>query len=192
MFDKEKRKRSDDETFMRIALDQAEKALEKGEFPVGCVIVQEGRVMSRGGRTGTVLNTGRRNLISEVDHAEILALRQLETCPVPVVPAKCVLYSTMEPCLMCFGAILLSGIQTIVYAFEDPMGGGSACDLSSLPILYKNSGIQIKKGVCRRKSLDLFFKFLIKRTINTGRTVCWNSMYGTRGNGWRLNKYCFL
>ncbi len=93
---------------------------------------------------------------------------------------------------MCFGAILLSGIQTIVYAFEDPMGGGSACDLSSLPILYKNSGIQIKKGSAVGKVLIFFLNFLIKRTINTGRTVCWNSMYGTRGNGWRLNKYCFF
>jgi tRNA(adenine34) deaminase len=153
----------DDEAFMRIALDQAEKALEQGEFPVGCVIVQNGQVVSRGARTGTVLKTGRRTLISEVDHAEIRALRALETCPQPVEPEKCILYSTMEPCLMCFGAIVLSGIQTIVYAFEDPMGGGTACDLSILPMLYKNFPIQIKNGVCRRKSLDLFFNFFNKK-----------------------------
>jgi tRNA(adenine34) deaminase len=152
-----------DEAFMRIALDQAEKALEQGEFPVGCVIVQNGQVVSRGARTGTVLKTGPRTLISEVDHAEIRALRALETCPLPADPGKCILYSTMEPCLMCFGAILLSGIQTIVYAFEDPMGGGTGCDLSSLPMLYKNSRIQIKKGVCRRKSLDLFYIFFNKK-----------------------------
>ena len=152
-----------DETYMLLALNQAAAALEQGEFPVGCVIVQDGRVMSRGGRSGTVLEADRRVMISEVDHAEIRALRQLESCPHPVVPEKCVLYCTMEPCLMCFGAIILSGIQTVVYAFEDPMGGGTACDLSSLPRLYGNARIRIKKGVCRRRSLDLFYDFFNKK-----------------------------
>jgi tRNA(adenine34) deaminase len=152
-----------DEIYMRLALEQAEAALVQGEFPVGCVIVQDGRVMSRGARIGTVPETGRRAIISEVDHAEILALRHLETCPHPVVPEKCVLYCTMEPCLMCFGAIILSGIKTVVYAFEDPMGGGTGCDLSSLPLLYRKSRIRIKKRVCRRKSLDLFYDFFNKK-----------------------------
>jgi tRNA(adenine34) deaminase len=148
---------------MQLALSQAAAALEQGEFPVGCVIVQDGRVMSRGARTGTVPEAGRRAMISEVDHAEIRALRHLESCPHRVVPEKCVLYCTMEPCLMCFGAIILSGIKTVVYAFEDPMGGGTACDLSSLPMLYRNCRIRIKKGVCRGKSLDLFYDFFNKK-----------------------------
>jgi tRNA(adenine34) deaminase len=86
-----------------------------------------------------------------------------ETCPHTVMPERCVLYATMEPCLMCFGAIVLSGIKTVVYAFEDPMGGGTACDLSSLPPLYRNCRVRIKKGVCRQKSLDLFFDFFNKK-----------------------------
>ncbi|MDT8378597.1 MAG: nucleoside deaminase [Desulfotignum sp.] len=163
MSDIEKRVAGRDEIFMQLALDQAVAALSLGEFPVGCVIVQEGRVVSRGARRGTFLETGRRTIVSEVDHAEIRALRQLETCPHPVVPEKCIVYSTMEPCLMCFGAIVLSGIKRIVYAFEDPMGGGTACELTSLPPLYKKCGIQVKSGVCRRKSLDLFFDFFNKR-----------------------------
>lgn len=152
-----------DETYMGLALEQAGSALSHGEFPVGCVIVQDGRVMSKGARSGTVPETGRRAIVSEVDHAEIRALRHLETCPHAVVPEKCVLYCTMEPCLMCFGAIILSGIMTVVYAFEDPMGGGTGCDLSSMPLLYRNSRIRIKKGVCRRKSLDLFYDFFNKK-----------------------------
>lgn len=152
-----------DDIYMGLALAQAESALDHGEFPVGCVIVQDGRVMSRGARSGTVPETGLRAVISEVDHAEIRALKNLETSPRPVMPEKCVLYSTMEPCLMCFGAIILSGIQTVVYAFEDPMGGGTGCDLSSLPLLYRNARIRIKKGVCRRKSLDLFYDFFNKK-----------------------------
>jgi len=152
-----------DETYMRLALEQAEAAFAQGEFPVGCVIVQDGRVMSKGARIGTVPVTDRRAIISEVDHAEIRALRHLETCPHTVMPERCVLYATMEPCLMCFGAIVLSGIKTVVYAFEDPMGGGTACDLSSLPPLYRNCRVRIKKGVCRQKSLDLFFDFFNKK-----------------------------
>ena len=152
-----------DDTYMGLALAQAEAALEQGEFPVGCVIVQDGRVMSKGARNGTVPETGRRAVISEVDHAEIRALRDLEASLHPVLPEKCVLYCTMEPCLMCFGAIILAGIKTVVYAFEDPMGGGTGCDLSSLPRLYRNSGVRIKKGVCRRKSLDLFYNFFNKQ-----------------------------
>ncbi len=148
---------------MRMALEQAAAVLEQGEFPVGCVIVQENRIISRGGRSGTIPLAGERAIISEVDHAEIRALRHLESCRYPVLPEKCTLYCTMEPCLMCFGAIILSGIPRVVYAFEDPMGGGTRCDLSSLPLLYKNCRIQIKKGVCRRKSLDLFYDFFNKK-----------------------------
>ncbi len=152
-----------DEACMELALAQAKTALVKGEFPVGCVIVQDGRVMARGCRNGTIPDRERRTIISEVDHAEIRALRHLETCPHPVDPGKCVLYATMEPCLMCFGAIILSGIKTVVYAFEDPMGGGTTCDLTTLAPLYRNSRIRIKKGVCRQKSLDLFYDFFNKK-----------------------------
>lgn len=159
----ENKNTNSDETFMLPALAQAAAALEQGEFPVGCVIVQENRIISRGARSGTIPEPGRRAIISEVDHAEIRALKHLESCRYPVIPEKCTLYCTMEPCLMCFGAIILSGIPRIVYAFEDPMGGGTACDLASLPLLYKNCRVQVKKGVCRKKSLDLFYDFFNKK-----------------------------
>ncbi len=152
-----------DDFFMQSALAQAATVLEQGEFPVGCVIVQENRIISRGARNGTIPEPGRCAIISEVDHAEIRALRQLESCTYPVMPEKCTLYCTLEPCLMCFGAIILTGIPRIVYAFEDPMGGGTACDLASLPLLYKKYRVQVKKGVCRRKSLDLFYNFFNKK-----------------------------
>jgi tRNA(adenine34) deaminase len=157
------------EKYMALALDQAAAALDQGEFPVGCVIVQDGRVVARGARTGTRRTSAGRSfanraIISEVDHAEIRALKQLEQSRQPVMPENCTLFCTMEPCLMCFAAILLSGIKTIVYAFEDPMGGGTGCDLTTLPPLYRNSRIRMVAGICRQKSLDLFFKFFNKGT----------------------------
>lgn len=136
---------------MSAALDIARQALDKDEFPVGCVVTYEGRIVATGERTNT-----RHAVPSELDHAEILALRWLETLDPDLDRSRMVLYATLEPCLMCYGAILISGIGTLVYAFEDAMGGGVACDRSLLPSLYRDNDIEIVPGVCRRESLELF------------------------------------
>ena len=57
---------------------------------------------------------------------------------------------------MCLGALILSGIGTVVYAYEDVMGGGTRCDLKRLTPLYQNHPISIVSNVLRRESLDLF------------------------------------
>ncbi len=149
------------EPYMTLALVQARKAFDKGEFPVGCVIVQEGNVIASGARQGT---TGENSFFSEIDHAEIRALKMLEMTKTDFNSEKSILFCTMEPCLMCFGAIILSGIKKIVYAYEDPMGGGTNCDLDSMSPLYKTCNIDIVSGVLRQKSLDLFFDFFNNET----------------------------
>lgn len=146
---------------MELALEQAVAAFGRGEFPVGCVIVQNGDVITVGQRKGTASD---QSFFSEIDHAEIRALKSLETLETRFEPEKTTLYVTMEPCLMCFGAIILSGIKKIVYAYEDPMGGGTRCDLNGLPPLYKKCGVEIVPGLLRGKSLDLFAGFFIKKT----------------------------
>jgi len=151
----------DDAYYMELALEQAVVAFDSGEFPVGCVIAQDGDVIAVGQRKGS---TSDQSFFSEIDHAEISALKSLETLKTRFEPGKTTLYVTMEPCLMCFGAIILSGIKKIVYAYEDPMGGGTRCDLNRLPRLYKNCGVEIVPGLLRRKSLDLFARFFIKDT----------------------------
>lgn len=152
-------KTSSDAYYMELALASAQRAFDQGEFPVGAVIVSDGRVVAQGHRVGTGPLTGRP---SEIDHAEMRALKELEKLPPGFDPAGAVIFSTMEPCLMCFSAIILSGIKKIVYAYEDPMGGGACCDLERLPPLYKASGIKVSSGVLRKKSLDLFVKFFQK------------------------------
>jgi tRNA(adenine34) deaminase len=137
--------------YMQTALDLARSALARDEFPVGCVIVYEGRVIAGGERRGT-----RKENPSELDHAEIIALRELETLAEPIDRKRITVYSTMEPCLMCYGALLISGIEKIVYAYEDAMGGATACDRSQLPALYRSGGVEIVAGVCRQESLALF------------------------------------
>lgn len=149
-----------DEYFMGKALIQAEKALSMNEFPVGCVIVNKGQVIANGARNGTSTNN-----INEIDHAEILALKQLAENPRTFDKTETTLFCTMEPCLMCFAAILLSGIRKIVYAYEDVMGGGTSIDLSRLAPLYRSIDCTIVPHVLRDRSLKLF-KTYFNRTDN--------------------------
>jgi tRNA(adenine34) deaminase len=140
--------------FMAAALEQADAALQAGEFPVGCVLVHQCKIIAAGTRRGTA--SGGRN---ETDHAEILALKEfyaLETAP---DPREMTAFCTMEPCLMCFGALLIAGIGEIVYAYEDVMGGGTHCDLSRLPPLYSDNPVSIVPGIMREESLALFKAF---------------------------------
>ncbi len=141
---------------MEKALDQARTAYNQGQFPVGCIIVQNGQVIATGARAGT---SGELAFFSEIDHAEIRALKALESNCAGFDPDQAVLFCTMEPCLMCFAAIILAGIRTIVYAYEDVMGGGTLVDRQSLTPLYKDVHITIVPHILRKKSLDLFYKF---------------------------------
>jgi len=136
--------------FMKKALEQAQKALAAGEFPVGCVIVHGQKIMATGARRGT---TG--DDFDEVDHAEMLALRKLFDLKTKINFKETILFSTLEPCLMCFGALVISGIGKIVFAYEDAMGGGCQCDLSKLPPLYRDCRIEIIPNILRNESLRL-------------------------------------
>jgi tRNA(adenine34) deaminase len=144
----------DYEYFMQKALSQARNALSAGEFPVGCVVVREDRILTTGARKGTA-----GNIPNEIDHAEIIALKRLADLEINRDNKKIVLFTTLEPCLMCLGALILSGISEIVYAYEDVMGGGLSCDLKNLMPLYKNSRISVVPNILRKESLELFQAF---------------------------------
>jgi tRNA(adenine34) deaminase len=146
-----------DEYFMKKALAQAEKAFSAGEFPVGCVIADKKNILATGFRYGT---SGQYS--NEIDHAEIVALRALSENKAVDNTNELTLYCTMEPCLMCFGAILISGIHRIVYAYEDVMGGGTSCDLSKAAPLYRENDVLIIPHVLRLKSLSLFKDFFAR------------------------------
>lgn len=145
----------DHSVFMAAALAEAETALSKGEFPVGCVIVHQGRILVAGARNGTAGGAW-----NETEHAEMEALRRLEG-----LTEDCrsggglTAYCTMEPCLMCYAAMMLHGVETIVYAYEDVMGGGTGCDLERLPCLYRQSAPRVIGGILRDRSLALFQRF---------------------------------
>jgi tRNA(adenine34) deaminase len=143
-----------DRFFMRFALQEAQQALAAGEFPVGCVVVHGDAIIVAGARSGTCVQRP-----NEIDHAEMVALRRLHALDQHPPHEELVLYCTMEPCLMCFAALSLSGIGRVVYAYEDVMGGGTGCDLASLPPLYRSLKPEIVGGVLRGESLALFQTF---------------------------------
>lgn len=145
------------ENFMEEALTLAKDALEAGEFPVGCVIVSGNTVVAQGRRQKSKESAGRK--ASELDHAEVIALRQLlEDCP-EIDRSQLTVYSTMEPCLMCFSTLLVNGIHNFVFAYEDVMGGGTNLPLAKLAPLYSQAPVYIHGKVLREKSLALFKEF---------------------------------
>jgi tRNA(adenine34) deaminase len=139
--------------FMAKALGFAREALVLGEFPVGCVIELDGKVIATGNRKST------RRKSNEIDHAEIIALRNLlENC-VEVDLGEVTVYSTMEPCLMCFSTLIVNGVTKFVYGYEDAMGGGTSLPLDQLAPLYRDLQVEIEGGVKRKECLALFKTF---------------------------------
>jgi tRNA(adenine34) deaminase len=119
-----------DEYFMRLALREAERALEHDDVPIGCVIVHSGEVIAA--------TRNERELRGDpTAHAEILALREAAAHLGGWRLLDTVLYVTLEPCAMCAGAIVLGRVPRVVYAAEDPKAGaaGSVLDVLGEPAL---------------------------------------------------------
>jgi tRNA(adenine34) deaminase len=87
------------------------------------------------------------------------ALRNLADLGNDIDRNKIVTLSTLEPCLMCYSALIVNGIRNIVYGFEDVMGGGTSLDLASLNPLYNEMKIKVSGGVLRKESQALLRAF---------------------------------
>jgi tRNA(adenine34) deaminase len=115
----------DDAYWMGVALREAHKAGDRGEIPIGAVVVKDGAIIGRGYN----LREGKHDPVA---HAEIIAIRQAARRQENWRLTGSSLYVTLEPCLMCMGAILLARIDRLVFGCFDPKGGaaGSLYDLS--------------------------------------------------------------
>lgn len=113
------------EHWMQRAMSEARKAQAKDEVPIGCVIVQDGRIIARG-------HNLRETAQDPCAHAELLAIRKAARKLGSWRLLNTTLYVTLEPCTMCMGAIILARIPTVVFGCYDPKGGaaGSLYDLS--------------------------------------------------------------
>ena len=101
---------------MKIALKEAQKAYEEDEVPVGCVIVKDNKIIARGHNKKEKNNNA-------IFHAEIVTLSKAQKKLNDWHLNDCTLYVTLEPCLMCTGAILQTRIKRVVYGCLDPKGG---------------------------------------------------------------------
>jgi tRNA(adenine34) deaminase len=119
-----------DEYFMRLALREAERALEHDDIPIGCVVVHDGEVLAAA--------PNERELRGDpTAHAEILALREASDKLGGWRLSDTVLYVTLEPCAMCAGAIVLARVPRVVWGAPDPKAGaaGSVLDVLGEPRL---------------------------------------------------------
>jgi tRNA(adenine34) deaminase len=145
------------EKFMRLALTEASSALAAGDFPVGCVLVKENRVIASGRRKNS---SGEH--ANELDHAEVNTLKDLMKNTPQYNMNGVTAYSTMEPCLMCYTTLLLSGIRSFVWAYEDIMGGGTNIPLDQLNQLYAKMRVERIPDILRAESLALFQDFFCR------------------------------
>jgi tRNA(adenine34) deaminase len=145
-----------DETFMAVAMKEAEKAARKGEVPVGAVIVHEGAVIARGHNKRELAN-------DPAAHAEFLAIRAAAKKLGRWRLSGTTLYVTLEPCLMCMGAIILARVPRLVFGAFDPKAGacGSLYDISEDKRL--NHRVHVTSGVLgieSQEALKGFFRRL--------------------------------
>jgi tRNA(adenine34) deaminase len=147
---------SDDETFMREALDLARGAAERGEVPVGAVAVLDGSVVGRG-------SNGREALRDPTAHAELLAIQEAARALGRWRLTGVTVYVTLEPCAMCAGAMVLARIDRLVFGARDPKAGavGSLLDLSADPRL--NHRYPVAGGVLAEESSELLRTFFRAR-----------------------------
>jgi tRNA(adenine34) deaminase len=130
---------SQDEHFMRLALQETEKARFKGEVPIGAVLVREGTVLA-------AAHNLRESTYNPVAHAELLAIQKASEALGAWRLTGTTLYVTLEPCFMCAGAIVLSRIGRVVYGCRDPKAGafGSLTNLNDFPLNHK---VEVTEGV---------------------------------------------
>ena len=162
-------KQKTDEKFMKQALLQAKKAKEIGEVPIGCVIVQDGKVI---GRCYNRRNTDK----STLSHAEITAIRKASKKLNDWRLEECTLYVTLEPCQMCAGAIVQARVKEVVIGAMNPKAGCAGSILNLFTMKQFNHQVQTTYGVCEAECsqiLKQFFAGLRKRLHETdGSGIC--------------------
>lgn len=144
--------------FMQKALEQAELALEKGEVPVGAVVVSEGKIIGQ----------GHNECISRQDptaHAEIVAIREACRAEKNYRLPDCDVYVTLEPCAMCLGAIVHARIKQLFYGSQDPKAGAVESTMC-FPFEKVNHRPEIKGGILARECGKILKDFFQEKRIS--------------------------
>jgi tRNA(adenine34) deaminase len=145
-----------DDYFMRLALREAERALEHDDVPIGAVVVRDGEVVAAG-------HNERELRQDPTAHAEVIALREAARLADTWRVLDAVLYVTLEPCAMCAGAIVLARVPRVVYGASDPKAGacGSVLDVLGEPRL--NHRPEVDGGLLAEECGEMLSAFFASR-----------------------------
>jgi tRNA(adenine34) deaminase len=145
-----------DDYFMRLALREAERALEHEDVPIGAVVVRDGEVVAAG-------HNERELRQDPTAHAEVIALREAARLAGTWRVLDAVLYVTLEPCAMCAGAIVLARVPRVVYGASDPKAGacGSVLDVLGEPRL--NHRPEVDGGLLAEECGEMLSSFFASR-----------------------------
>ena len=143
-----------DEYYMKLAYKYAKLAYEKDEVPVGAVIVKNNIVLAK---SYNLVET----LTDVTAHAEMISITSATNKINSKYLVDCTLYVTLEPCAMCFEALIMSRISKIVYSVSDPKKGGISTQLK------KKHKILVSSGILEKESLDLIQRFFKKKRIKS-------------------------
>ena len=145
--------------YMKLALLEAKKAEKEDEVPIGCVIVKNDRVISRG--------HNRREKRNDVtSHAEIEAIRKANKKLGDWQLIDCDLYVTIEPCMMCMGAIIQSHIRNVYYGSTDPKGGAVISSINYLDIKNLNHHPNIEGGILQEECSTIIKNYFKGKRTN--------------------------
>lgn len=138
--------------FMRAAMREAKKAATRKEVPIGCVIVQDHKIIARGyNRRNTDKNT--------LSHAELIAIKKASKKTGDWRLEDCTMYVTLEPCQMCAGAIVQSRMKKVVIASMNPKAGCAGSVLNLLQIAQFNHQVEIEHGVLEEECSTMLTDF---------------------------------
>ncbi len=149
-----------DDEFMRLALEEAARALNAGEVPVGAIVVLDGKVMG----------AGFNQPISSSDptaHAEIIALRQAATRAGNYRLTGATIYVTVEPCLMCVGAMVHARIGAVVYGTPEPKAGAIVSMTRAHELPGLNHRLRVEGGVLEDECRQMMQNFFRSRRGST-------------------------
>jgi tRNA(adenine34) deaminase len=148
---------------MQAALAEARKAWDQAEVPVGAIVVDP---------AGEIIGRGHNQPIASADptaHAEIVALRQAAACRGNYRLPGCVMYVTIEPCIMCLGALLQARIQRLVFGAPDPKGGACVSLYRLAEDERLNHRLAVVAGVAEAECRDLLQEFFRRRRDSGGQ-----------------------
>ncbi len=149
-----------DETYMRLALELAGQAAAAGEVPVGALVVRDGEIIGR----------GHNQPIGQADpaaHAEVMALRDAGRRVGNYRLAGCELYVTLEPCVMCTGAIMHARIGRVVFGARDPKTGACGSVVNLFADSRLNHHAEVKGGVMAEEAAAMLQAFFAERRRKT-------------------------